>query len=83
MAVPKGKQSKQRTNTRFANFKATAPTLVECPHCHELKQPHKVCKKMRLLRRQRSCFRGREKVIDELVFVCGGSNRSAVYSMEE
>lgn len=45
MAVPKGKQSKQRTNTRFANFKATAPTLVECPHCHELKQPHKVCKK--------------------------------------
>ena len=34
MAVPKGKQSKSRTNKRFANYKATAPTLVECPHCH-------------------------------------------------
>ncbi len=43
MAVPKRKQSKQRTNTRFANFKATAPTLVECPHCHELKVAHAVC----------------------------------------
>lgn len=45
MAVPKRKQSKQRTNTRFANFKATAATLVECPHCHELKEAHSVCKK--------------------------------------
>lgn len=43
MAVPKRKQSKQRTNTRFANFKATAPTLVECPHCHEMKVAHAVC----------------------------------------
>ena len=45
MAVPKSKQSKQRTNTRYANFKASAPNLVECPHCHELKGSHKVCKK--------------------------------------
>ena len=45
MAVPKSKQSEQRTNTRYANFKAAAPTLVECPHCHELKMPHTVCKK--------------------------------------
>ena len=44
MAVPKGKQSKSRTNKRFANYKATAPTLVECPHCHELKVAHRVCK---------------------------------------
>ena len=43
MAVPKSKVSKQRTNKRFANFKAQAPALVECPHCHELKKPHKVC----------------------------------------
>lgn len=43
MAVPKGKQSKSRTNKRFANYKATAPTLVECPHCHELMQAHRVC----------------------------------------
>ena len=45
MAVQKSKTSKQRTNTRFANFKASAPTLVECPQCHELKTPHRVCKK--------------------------------------
>lgn len=46
MAVPKGKVSKARRNSRnSANFKATAPTLVECPQCHELKAPHAVCKK--------------------------------------
>lgn len=44
MAVPKRKQSKSRTNKRFANYKAVAPTLVECPHCHGLKEAHKVCK---------------------------------------
>ena len=43
MAVPKGKQSKSRTNKRFANYKATAPTLVECKHCHQLKVAHRVC----------------------------------------
>lgn len=45
MAVPKRKVSKQRANTRFANYKATAPTLAECPHCHEMKQSHRVCPK--------------------------------------
>ena len=45
MAVPKGKVSKQRRNTRnSANLKPEAPTLVECPKCHELKKPHTVCK---------------------------------------
>lgn len=43
MAVPKGKISKQRKHTRAANWKVAAPTLVECPQCHELKVPHKVC----------------------------------------
>ena len=45
MAVQKSKTSKQRTNKRWANFKVAAPTLTECPLCHELKVPHKVCKK--------------------------------------
>ena len=44
MAVPKSKQSKSRTNKRFANYKATAATIVECPHCHESKVAHRVCK---------------------------------------
>ena len=43
MAVQKSKTSKQRTNTRFANFKAPKATLVECPQCHELKKNHMVC----------------------------------------
>ncbi|MCQ2399205.1 MAG: 50S ribosomal protein L32 [Clostridia bacterium] len=45
MAVQKSKTSKQRTNTRFsANSKLSGVTLVECPQCHELTVPHKVCK---------------------------------------
>ena len=44
MAVQKSKTSKMRTNSRFANFKAKAPALVECPQCHELKVPHRACK---------------------------------------
>ena len=46
MAVPKRKVSKQRGNKRFAStYKVAAPTLVECPQCHEMKQSHRVCKK--------------------------------------
>ena len=45
MAVPKRKVSKARRNTRnSANFKAEAPTLVECQKCHEIKKPNTVCK---------------------------------------
>ncbi|MBQ8792961.1 MAG: 50S ribosomal protein L32 [Clostridia bacterium] len=46
MAVPKHKTSKARRNSRHsANSVAVAPTLVEGPHCHEMKKPHTVCKK--------------------------------------
>ena len=45
MAVQKSKTSKQRTNTRFANWKIKAPNLVECPQCYELKTSHRVCPK--------------------------------------
>lgn len=44
MALPKKKVSKARSSKRFhANSHATAPTLVECAHCHEKKQAHVVC----------------------------------------
>lgn len=43
MAVPKQKVSKARRNSRKANWKITTPSIMECPHCHETKQPHKVC----------------------------------------
>jgi len=45
MAVPKCKVSKQRGNTRFANWKLVEANLVECEQCHSLIQPHKVCPK--------------------------------------
>jgi len=44
MIEPKKKVSKARRNKRHsANSHATAPTLVECSHCHEMKESHKVC----------------------------------------
>ncbi len=43
MAVPKRKVSKAKGRSRMANWKATAPNLVECPQCHELKKSHVVC----------------------------------------
>ena len=43
MAVPKNKVSKARRDKRRANWKLTATNLVECPQCHELKLPHRVC----------------------------------------
>jgi large subunit ribosomal protein L32 len=45
MAVPKRKVSKAKGRSRIANWKATAPTLVECPQCHAQKQPHRICAK--------------------------------------
>ncbi len=43
MAVPKHKTSKQRTHTRGAQWKLSAPALAECPHCHQLVQMHRAC----------------------------------------
>ena len=45
MAVPKRKQSKQRSSTRYAQWKIKPVALVECPQCHELKKPHNICPK--------------------------------------
>ncbi len=44
MAVPKGKISKARRNSRRANWKLELPGIVECPHCHQMKLSHRVCK---------------------------------------
>ncbi|MBE0447905.1 MAG: 50S ribosomal protein L32 [Actinobacteria bacterium] len=45
MAVPKRRTSKSRRDSRRATWKAVSvPALVECPQCHELKLPHRVCK---------------------------------------
>ena len=44
MAVPKGKVSKARRNSRRANWKLSLPSIVECPQCHQMKLDHRVCK---------------------------------------
>ena len=44
MAVPKGKISKARRNSRRANWKLQMPGIVECPQCHKMKLAHRVCK---------------------------------------
>ena len=43
MAVPKSKVSKQRGNSRFAQWKLTAPNLTECPQCKTMILTHRVC----------------------------------------
>ena len=45
MAVPKSKTSKAKKHSRSANWRITAPAIAECPHCHEPKLAHRVCKK--------------------------------------
>ncbi|MGI6664408.1 MAG: 50S ribosomal protein L32 [Christensenellaceae bacterium] len=43
MAVPKRKKSKAKVRSRKANWKLSAPNLVECPQCHESVLAHRVC----------------------------------------
>lgn len=45
MGNPARRFSKGRTARRRAQtFKAAAPSIVECPTCHEMKLTHRVCK---------------------------------------
>ncbi len=43
MAVPQRRTSKTRKRLRRAHFYLKYPTIVECPHCGAMIQPHKVC----------------------------------------
>jgi large subunit ribosomal protein L32 len=43
MAVPKHKISKSRKRKRRTHWKAKAPALSKCSHCHQSKPPHSVC----------------------------------------
>ncbi|MFO7638540.1 MAG: 50S ribosomal protein L32 [bacterium] len=43
MPVPKKRHSKTRSRKRRTHWKLTAPAVVDCPHCHESKLPHRVC----------------------------------------
>jgi len=43
MGVPKRKVAHARRMERRSHLALTLPHLVECPHCHEMKLPHRVC----------------------------------------
>lgn len=43
MAVPKKRISSTRRDKRRAHDALTPPTLVKCPHCKQLRAPHRVC----------------------------------------
>lgn len=43
MPNPKRRHSKSRGRKRRTHYKATAPTLMSCPNCGEMKQAHRVC----------------------------------------
>ena len=45
MAVPKGKTSKARKNSRrSAHWKLDMPGITKCPRCQKMKLNHRVCK---------------------------------------
>lgn len=45
MGNPARKFSKGRRDRRRAQtFKVSAPGIVECPQCHDMKLSHRVCK---------------------------------------
>ena len=41
--LPKKKHSKKRKGGRTAHFGLRAPSLSECPQCHNARLPHRVC----------------------------------------
>ncbi len=43
MAVPKFRTSRAKGRARRTHQKLVAPAVMECPHCHETKLPHRVC----------------------------------------
>ncbi|MGC8575464.1 MAG: 50S ribosomal protein L32 [Caldisericum sp.] len=43
MAQPKKKTTHSRSRMRKIKEKLDSLNLVECPHCHNLIPPHKVC----------------------------------------
>ncbi len=43
MPLPKRRHSKARGAKRRTHWKLSSPNIVECPHCHQPKLPHRVC----------------------------------------
>jgi large subunit ribosomal protein L32 len=57
-ALPKQRISRHRQGNRRRHIFLTAPALVECPNCHEMKRPHHVCPNC-------GYYRGRQVIVIE------------------
>lgn len=43
MPLPKRRHSRMRADKRRTHWKVSAPSLAECPQCHQKKLSHVVC----------------------------------------
>jgi large subunit ribosomal protein L32 len=43
MPNPKRRHSKSRSRKRRTHYKASVPSITECPQCHEQKLTHRAC----------------------------------------
>ncbi|QPJ63286.1 MAG: 50S ribosomal protein L32 [Candidatus Nitronauta litoralis] len=43
MPVPKKRTSRSRRGKRRSHDSLNIPTFSECPQCHEMTRPHRVC----------------------------------------
>lgn len=43
MPNPKRKHSKTRSRKRRTHYKASVPSMMNCPNCGEIKLQHRVC----------------------------------------
>ncbi len=43
MPVPKRRISKSKRDKRRSHHHLDKPTIMECPNCNHIKQPHTVC----------------------------------------
>lgn len=43
MGIQKRRRSRMHGRQRRTHWKAKVATLVECPQCHQLRRPHRVC----------------------------------------
>jgi len=44
MAVPKYRTSRSKGRMRRNHWRKASPiTVAECPHCHEIRLPHRAC----------------------------------------
>ena len=70
MAVPKKRTSRTRRDKRRSTHKAAKARLNECPRCHHLRLPHRVCPNC-------GTYAGREVISHEIAEAPAGPTEQA------